>query len=292
MPRPTSLDDKNKRPMPSVLLNASPSCIDLSGRHEHPPLSSLIGTGPASLRNGLLADLPKPMSATNDQTARGPKRVNPDSEKTPDDIKRRVHTGALFGELVVSSRQPVQGDAPCMMGSSDDMPSDDKPVHPVRAANPDQQDKSSKGQGRANAKISQQSYSLSDSGWKVGAYFRHINRPRLSHRVYDGPPDGTMRDRIGPENLVVDFDRPYKIVALFVNDLYFSVQFKVPGGLTTSGWKSRSRVVWGNMRRGNDWWATLVQPDPIYIQDQEADEDDPPYRSGHGAETRAPWAPN
>ncbi len=97
-----------------------------------------------------------------------------------------------------------------------------------------------------------------DRGWQTGAYFRHIIRPGLAHRVYDGPPDGTPRVRLGPEEIMVDFARPYKIYALFINDVYLAVQIKIPEQLNMSGFISPSMMVWSNMRRGDKWSATLI----------------------------------
>ena len=97
-----------------------------------------------------------------------------------------------------------------------------------------------------------------ETGWHTGAFFRCIIRPGLHHRVYEGPPDGTPRVRLGPEEINVDFVRPYKIRALFVNDVYLAVQFKVPTVLHMSGFMKPGMLVWTNVRRGNDWWARLV----------------------------------
>ena len=99
-----------------------------------------------------------------------------------------------------------------------------------------------------------------DRGWHTGAYFRCIIRPGLADRVYDGPPDGTQRVRLGPEEIMVDFTRPYKIRALFVNDVYLAVQFKAPAVWTMSGVVKPGMMVWTNVRRGDDWWARLIDP--------------------------------
>ena len=99
-----------------------------------------------------------------------------------------------------------------------------------------------------------------DRGWHIGAYFRCILRPGLAHRVYEGPPDGTPRVRLGPEEINVDFARPYKIRALFINDVYLAVQFKVPSVLHMSGFLKPGMMLWTNVRRGDDWWARLVEP--------------------------------
>ena len=64
-------------------------------------------------------------------------------------------------------------------------------------------------------------------GWCIGAWFKCISRPGLHHRVYEGPPDGTPRVRLGPEEILVDFNRPYRIKALFTNTTFSAVQFKV-----------------------------------------------------------------
>ena len=93
-------------------------------------------------------------------------------------------------------------------------------------------------------------------GWHIGAYFRCIIRRGLHHRVYEGPPDGTPRVRLGPEEITVDFTKTYRIRALFCNTTYSAVQFKVPE--TLSGVQRPSMMVWINVRRRNDWWADLV----------------------------------
>jgi len=67
--------------------------------------------------------------------------------------------------------------------------------------------------------------------------------------------------RLGPEEIMVDFARPYKIYALFVNDVYLAVQIKIPEQLNMSGFTKPSMMVWSNMRRGNEWWARLIDPE-------------------------------
>jgi len=64
--------------------------------------------------------------------------------------------------------------------------------------------------------------------------------------------------RLGPEEVMVDFVRPYKIYALFVNDVYLAAQIKIPEQLNMSGFISPSMYVWSNVRRGDEWWARLI----------------------------------
>ena len=95
-------------------------------------------------------------------------------------------------------------------------------------------------------------------GWHVGAYFRCHNRRGLHHRVYEGPPEGTPRVRLGPEEITIDFTKAYRIKALFCNETFSAVQFKV---LKTSRNGSVSHMkVWTNVRRGGDRWADIVHP--------------------------------
>ena len=93
-------------------------------------------------------------------------------------------------------------------------------------------------------------------GWCIGASFKCIIRRGLHHRVYEGPPDGTPRVRLGPKQFLVDFARPYRIKALFCNTTFSAVQFKVMK--THSDGTSSSMKVWTNIRRDNDWWAEIV----------------------------------
>ena len=67
-----------------------------------------------------------------------------------------------------------------------------------------------------------------------------------------------MRVRLGPEEISVDFSRPYRIRALFCNHTYSAVQFKAPKSLMMDGILKPGMMVWTNVRRGNDWWADLV----------------------------------
>jgi len=66
--------------------------------------------------------------------------------------------------------------------------------------------------------------------------------------------------RLGPEEINVDFARPYKIRALFINDVYLAVQFKVPSVLHMSGFVRPGMILWTNVRRYDDWWARLIEP--------------------------------
>jgi len=95
-------------------------------------------------------------------------------------------------------------------------------------------------------------------GWHIGAHFRCHCKRGLHHRVYEGPPDGTPRVRLGPEEITIDFTKAYRIKALFCNETFSAVQFKV---LKTSRNGSVSHMkVWTNVRRGGDWWADIVHP--------------------------------
>ena len=114
-------------------------------------------------------------------------------------------------------------------------------------------------------------------GWHIGAFFRCILRPGLHNRVYEGPPDGTPRVRLGPEEINVDFTRPYKIRALFCNHTFSAVQFKAPAALTMNGFIKPGMMVWTNVRRGHDWWARLVHTS--LIDDPAADDEE----SGEGS---------
>ena len=93
-------------------------------------------------------------------------------------------------------------------------------------------------------------------GWCIGAWFRCLNRRGLHHRVYEGPPDCTPRVRLGPEEILIDFTRPYCIKALFCNSMFSAVQFKALK--TFSDGTTSTLKVWTNVRRGSDWWAEIV----------------------------------
>ena len=92
--------------------------------------------------------------------------------------------------------------------------------------------------------------------WCIGAYFRFHKKRGFHHRVYEGPPDGTERVRLGPNEITIDFSRTFQVKALFCNETYSAVQFRVkhtlPDGSTTS------QKVWSNIRKGGDWWAEIV----------------------------------
>ena len=205
-------------PVAPVTLRASPSSIDLSGRHEHAPLTSQMG---------------------DNQSKHVPKRAICDAADEDKPCNRRVRIrGPIFG-----------GDATARSSSNqrpDDQVNNRAMVPPMVPVEPHPRPHTG---------------NTVDQGWKTGACFRHIMRPGLAHRVYDGPPDGTARVRLGPEEVMVDFARPYKIYALFINDVYLAVQIKIPEQLNMSGFSNRSRMVWSNMRRGDDWWARLIDPD-------------------------------
>ena len=111
-----------------------------------------------------------------------------------------------------------------------------------------------------------------EPGWHIGAFFWCILRPGFHNRVYEGPPDGTPRVRLGPEEINIDFTRPYKIRALFCNHTFSAVQFKAPGALTMDGFVKPGMMVWTNVRRGHDWWAKLIHAS--LTLDLPPDEDD------------------
>ena len=112
-------------------------------------------------------------------------------------------------------------------------------------------------------------------GWHIGADFRCIMRQGLHHRVYEGPLDGTPRVRLGPEEITVDFSRPYRIRAMFCNHTFSAVQFKAPKSLMMNGMMKPGMMVWTNVRCGNDWWADLMlanMDDPLPVEDDESGE--------------------
>ena len=102
-----------------------------------------------------------------------------------------------------------------------------------------------------------------EPGWHIGAWFRCNLRPGFHNRVYDGPPDGTERVRLGPEEINVDFSRPYQIRALFCNHTFSAVQFMAPAVLNMDGFVKPGMLVWTNVRRYLDWWARLVDANAV-----------------------------
>ena len=222
--RPSSLS--GRLDLALMAPRASPSSIDLSGRHEHAPIASQVSDA---------------------QSKHVPKRAICDiaDEDKPCNRRVRIRGGPIFG-----------GDA--VTGSSSN-------------ANPGEHVRHLETTGATRTMMPPMMPTVPrprlhtgntvDQGWQTGAYFRHIIRPGLAHRVYDGPPDGTQRVRLGPEEIMVDFARPYKIYALFVNDVYLAAQIKIPEQLNMSGFTKPSMMVWSNMRRGNEWWARLIDPE-------------------------------
>jgi hypothetical protein len=95
-------------------------------------------------------------------------------------------------------------------------------------------------------------------GWHIGAYFRCHKKRGFHHRVYEGPPDGTERVRLGPNEITIDFSRAFQVKALFCNETYSAVQFRVKHTLPDGSTKSQK--VWTNIRKGGDWWAEVVPP--------------------------------
>jgi TfoX/Sxy family transcriptional regulator of competence genes len=93
-------------------------------------------------------------------------------------------------------------------------------------------------------------------GWHIGAYFRCHKKRGFHHRIYEGPPDGTERVRLGPNEIEVDFSRAFRVRALFCNETYSAVQFKVKNTLPDGS--IRSLKVWTNIRKGGEWWADVV----------------------------------
>ena len=229
--RPSSLAGSTALvPVAPVVLRASPSSIDLSGRHEHAPIASQVGDPQSKhVRKRAICD-------TADEDKQCNRHV-------------RARGGSIFGGDTMPV--PVPSDTPRASPPDSRGPASsvfsmvDIPTPPVAQA-----------YGLAGLGT-WQSGRFIDQGWKTGAYFRHIVRPGLAHRVYDGPPDGTPRVRLGPEEVMVDFVRPYKIYALFVNDVYLAAQIKIPEQLNMSGFISPSMYVWSNVRRGDEWWAKL-----------------------------------
>ena len=206
----------------------SPSCIDLSGRHEHAPVTSRILDSSRAMLLGV------PKRAICDKATR-------DEALRSDDRKVRQRTGGIFGG---ASREPdPEADLAVATAAPGNFTAGQLMLPPAVP---------SALQVRPHTGVS------IDEGWHVGAYFRCIIRMGLAHRIYEGPPDGTQRLRIGPEEVHVDFSRPYKIRAIFVNDVYLAVQFKVPTVLNMSGFVRPGMNVWTNVRRGDEWWARLV----------------------------------
>ena len=107
------------------------------------------------------------------------------------------------------------------------------------------------------------------SGWSIGATFRFCGN--ASHRIYEGPPDGTPRVRIGPEELYMDFTETFRISGIYVNPLFTAVSFKVAGASDCDPSESELEdicadkpageqltTVWTNARKHSTWWAKLV----------------------------------
>ena len=108
-------------------------------------------------------------------------------------------------------------------------------------------------------------------GWTIGAKFEL--KHNTHHRVYEGPPDGTPRVRLGPDEIYVDFDRVYQVTEMYANSLFTAVSFKVPDlddaktsnpdGNEENVYEikppgSPPTIVWTNVRRKEVWWAKLV----------------------------------
>ena len=61
---------------------------------------------------------------------------------------------------------------------------------------------------------------------------------------------------MGPEEINVDFTRPYQIKAMFANEMFSAVQLKAPyvKGDGSTGFLK----VWTNVHRRSDWWAEIL----------------------------------
>ena len=128
------------------------------------------------------------------------------------------------------------------------------------------------------------------TGWTIGAQFKF--RHNTHHRVYEGPPDGTPRVRLGAEEVFIDFNRVFRVTGMFANSLFSAVSFRVPNLDDVAGGVYKARggndpesdvddvyevkrpgslptTVWTNVRRNTVWWAKLVCTD---ASDDENDE--------------------
>ena len=259
---------------------ASPSSIDLSGCHEHPPLASIVDHNRFVKDHVLLRNLPERAEGGNRNGGGGFKRrypnmtnvdeaeaVQPEPEIPPGLEAAPATSEGCQGPRATKARKQGEhnfGSVETWGGITFDDETRLNFVGPHSTVRP------SPSQSTQGPPISvSETGSLFITGWSVGAFFQHRQRRGFSHRVYDGPPDGTLRHRIGPESLVVDFMRPYKIVALFFNDVYLAAQFRVPAAVMMDGRMQEAKSVWGNMRKGSLWLCELVDPEPEHIQDQD-----------------------
>ena len=62
--------------------------------------------------------------------------------------------------------------------------------------------------------------------------------------------------RLGPDEVPVDFAKPYRIKAMFANEVFSAVQFKV--AVTHADGSSSNIKVWTNVRRHGDGWAEIL----------------------------------
>jgi hypothetical protein len=121
--------------------------------------------------------------------------------------------------------------------------------------------------------------------WTVGALFKFRNN--TCHRVYEGPPDGTPRVRIGQDELFVDFNGTFRVSGIYVNTTFTAVSFKVAGVSKDDSSESElddiysdkppgtaPTTVWTNVRKRDVWWAKVVS-----ASDLDAQQDEPNHRA-------------
>ena len=248
---------------------ASPS-IDLSGCYEHPPQASVVDHNRSIRGHVLLRDLPEPARGGNRNDGGNLKRRYPGMINVDETDAAHSNTPPGLERPMKIRKRPEHNFGGVATWGKITFDDDDE-LGNRGLAGP--QPAPSQSVQEPPITLSQEG-TLFITGWSVGAFFQHRQRRGISHRVYEGPPDGTMRPRIGPETLVVDFMRPYKIVAIFFNDVYLAVQFRVPASIMMDGRKQEAKSVWGNMRKGSLWLGELVDPGPEHIRDQESDDYD------------------
>ena len=238
--RPSSVTDRKIGSITPSKAKVSPSSFDMSGRNVRTgPLSNDPASGPGDRRV-----LPRTGKASYPRSdIRGMDATPPSAPNSPHGPPPATPTGAsplltpFIGNEVtpfVSVRpifDPARINAPAVTSLSMAFPF----VPPPQTM---------------------WSGGMFKPGWHIGAYFRCITRRGLHHRVYEGPPDGTPRVRLGPKEITIDFSKAYCIKALFCNNTYSAVQFKARKTFS-DGTTSNPRV-WTNVRRGNDWWAEIV----------------------------------
>ena len=221
--RPSSVTDRMSNTITPSKAKMSPSDFYLSGRNVRPKPDSK-----AAASRSLARHTAEPStSGSSASDAR-------DRSRTPSGVEAIAPLGA---PVPFRGTAPSQGSVPSIAGSA-------RPFNlSTRAVT-------------APASIEMWPGGIFRPGWSVGAWFRCLNRRGLHHRVYEGPPDGTPRVRLGPDEVLVDFTRPYRVKALFCNSTFSAVQFKVTK--SHSDGTTSSLRVWTNVRRDNDWWAEIV----------------------------------